>query len=171
MHWSTSPVTSYIISHSISFLIITQPITSLDAATEAIYEITNGTITDISGPAEKSLAKILVDLNEDPVDLAGAIKNAKKALKKLKCPGDPEDDAAVKACEAIDEAIELLEQAYDAGNDRGLQVEGTDQADFFGIDVALEPQAVVEDGINPATSSTTGMTVFAGLVALIYSMW
>ena len=57
-----------------------------------------------------------------------------------------------------------------AGKDRGLQVEGTEQAAFFGIDVALEPQAVVEDGINSATS-TTGMTVFAGLVALIYSMW
>ena len=58
----------------------------------------------------------------------------------------------------------------DAGKDRSLQVDGAEQAAFFDIDVALEPQAV-EDGINSATS-TTGMKVFAGLVfALIYSMW
>ena len=111
MHWSTSPNTSYLISHSISFLIITQPLTPLEAATEAIYAIKTLTITDISVPAEKSRAKILKPLDEDPADLAGAIKNAKKALKKFKCPGDPEDDAAVQACEAISEAIELLEQA------------------------------------------------------------
>ena len=87
-------------------------LTPLEAATEAIYAIKTITITDISVPAKKSLAKILVGLDEDPPDLAGAIKNAKKALKKFKCPGDPEDDAAVQACEAIDEAIKLLEQAY-----------------------------------------------------------
>ena len=66
--------------------------------------------------------------------------------------------------------VNIDSMVNDAGKDRGLQVEGTEQAAFFGIDVALEPQAVVEDGINSATS-TTGMTVFAGLVALIYSMW
>ena len=59
----------------------------------------------------------------------------------------------------------------DAGKDRSLQVDD-EQSASFGVDVALEPQAVDEDeAIMNSATSTTGMQVFAGLVfALVYSM-
>ena len=50
----------------------------------------------------KDINKTIDDVNED--DLAGALKNAEKARKKLRlyCPND--------ACNLVDDAIELIEK-------------------------------------------------------------
>jgi len=71
---------------------------------------------DSTGGTKKYLRKALKELNEDPVDLADALKDMKKArkilngkagkaakAKEFKCPNE--------ACDLIDEAIELLEKA------------------------------------------------------------
>ena len=67
-------------------------------------------VDGILGPAEKRLGKVLAALNEDPADLAGALKDAGKASKKLRCP-EPRDTDAIAACEAIQAAIDLLKDA------------------------------------------------------------
>ena len=63
-----------------------------------------------NSPVTKQLFKALNNLNADPVDLAGALKDAEKASKKLKCP-TPRDTDAIASCEAIQAAIDLLKDA------------------------------------------------------------
>lgn len=83
----------------------------LKASIEAV-NLALGALTavDNSGPTEKRLDKALKDLNEDPADLAGALKDAEKASKKLRCP-EPRDTDAIASCEVIQAAIDVLKDA------------------------------------------------------------
>ena len=94
------------------FITITQPTTQVSAIT-AVLDKAIAAI-NLTGGTKKRLGKALKELNEDPVDLADALKDMKKARKRLngkagkaakefKCPNE--------ACDLIDEAIELLEKA------------------------------------------------------------
>lgn len=89
--------------------IITQPTTQVSAITAVLGKAIAA--VDSSVGTKKRLGKALKELNEDPVDLADALKEMKKARKKLNGKAAKEFKCPNEACDLIDEAIELLEKA------------------------------------------------------------
>ena len=83
-----------------------QPTTQVSVITAVLGKA----IAAVDKKTKKRLGKALKELNKDPVDLADALKDMKKARKKLNGKAAKEFKCPNEACDLIDEAIELLEK-------------------------------------------------------------
>ena len=87
--------------------IFTQPTTQVSAITAVLGKA----IAAVDKKTKKRLGKALKELTKYPVDLNDALKEMKKARKKLNGKAAKELKCPNEACDLIDDAIELLEKA------------------------------------------------------------